>query len=101
MPSTRHITPSGTSKDNEGGWADGRAYRASIIFALKADLAEELEFIDIIAEDNPKNYQVYHHRERIVLAMAKLGTADFERELKFTEELINADSKNYHVWSYR
>jgi protein farnesyltransferase/geranylgeranyltransferase type-1 subunit alpha len=68
---------------------------------LNTDLEDELEFIDIIAEDNPKNYQVYHHRQRIIEAMAKLGTADFERELKFTEELIVADNKNYHVWSYR
>jgi protein farnesyltransferase/geranylgeranyltransferase type-1 subunit alpha len=68
---------------------------------LNADLVDELEFIDIIAEDNPKNYQVYHHRQRIIEAMAKLGTADFERELQFTQELILADNKNYHVWSYR
>ena len=68
---------------------------------MNADLTDELEFIDIIAEDNPKNYQVFHHRQRIIEAMAKLGTADFERELQFTQELILADSKNYHVWSYR
>jgi len=81
--------------------ANRRAYRASILFALNSDLAEELEFIDIIAEDNPKNYQVFHYRQRIVEAMAKRGTSDFNRELKFTEELILADNKNYHVWSYR
>jgi len=81
--------------------ADRRAYRANILFALNSDLAEELIFIDIIAEDNPKNYQVYHHRQRIVEAMAKRGTARLDRELKFTEELILADNKNYHAWSYR
>lgn len=81
--------------------ADRRSYRADILFALNSDLAEELVFIDIIAEDNPKNYQVFHHRQRIVEAMAKRGISDFNRELKFTEDLILADNKNYHVWSYR
>jgi protein farnesyltransferase/geranylgeranyltransferase type-1 subunit alpha len=82
-------------------WPYRRAYRAKIIFALNADLVDELEFIDIISKDNHKNYQVYHHRQRILEAMLKQGIADLERELKFTEELIFADNKNYHVWSYR
>jgi protein farnesyltransferase/geranylgeranyltransferase type-1 subunit alpha len=68
---------------------------------LNDDLADELDFIDVIAEENPKNYQIFHHRQKIVEEMSKRGTANFERELDFTEQLIDADQKNYHVWSYR
>jgi len=68
---------------------------------LKRDLVDELDFIEGIAEGNPKNYQVYHHRQRIVEEMSNRGIANFERELDFTEQLIDADQKNYHVWSYR
>ena len=78
-----------------------RAYRTRILFALKVDLSDELDFIDGIAEENPKNYQIFHHRQLITEEMSKRGTANFERELDFTEQLINADQKNYHVWSYR
>ena len=60
-----------------------------------------MDFIEGIAEENPKNYQVYHHRQRIVEEMSNRGIANFERELDFTEQLIDADQKNYHVWSYR
>jgi len=68
---------------------------------LKDDLSDELDFIDAIAEENPKNYQIFHHRQKIVEEMSKRGIANFERELDFTKDLINADQKNYHVWSYR
>jgi len=84
-------------------WGDVnvRAYRARILFAIGADLLEELDFIDGIVEENQKNYQIYHHRQAIVEEMSKRGKADFERELEFTQQLIDHDQKNYHVWSYR
>jgi protein farnesyltransferase/geranylgeranyltransferase type-1 subunit alpha len=65
------------------------------------DLSDELDFIDGIAEENPKNYQIFHHRQRIVEEMSKRGKVNFERELDFTKQLISEDQKNYHVWSYR
>jgi protein farnesyltransferase/geranylgeranyltransferase type-1 subunit alpha len=68
---------------------------------LNEDLSKELDFIEAIAEENSKNYQVYHHRQTIVEEMSKRGTANFKRELDFTEQLIDEDQKNYHVWSYR
>lgn len=68
---------------------------------MNGDLSDELDFIDGIAEENPKNYQVFHHRQKIVEEMSKRGTANFERELDFTKQMIEADHKNYHVWSYR
>jgi protein farnesyltransferase/geranylgeranyltransferase type-1 subunit alpha len=71
------------------------------LFSLDVNLADELDFIDAIAESNTKNYQIYHHRQAIVEEMSKRGIADFKRELDFTEQLIEEDQKNYHVWSYR
>jgi protein farnesyltransferase/geranylgeranyltransferase type-1 subunit alpha len=68
---------------------------------LNEDLADELSFIEDIAEVNQKNYQIYHHRQRIVEEMSTRGIANFSRELAFTQELIEVDQKNYHVWSYR
>ena len=80
---------------------DLRAYRARILFALNGDLNDELSFIEDIAEANQKNYQIYHHRQKIVEEMVKRGNANFTRELDFTQQLLDADNKNYHVWSYR
>lgn len=80
---------------------DSRAYRARILFALNEDLNDELSFIEDIAEENQKNYQIYHHRQRIVEEMAKRGIANFTRELEFSKQLLDLDQKNYHVWSYR
>jgi protein farnesyltransferase/geranylgeranyltransferase type-1 subunit alpha len=71
------------------------------LFALHEDLSWELDFIDAIVEQNPKNYQIYHHRQVMVEEMSKRGTANFKRELEFTEQLLSEDQKNYHVWSYR
>jgi protein farnesyltransferase/geranylgeranyltransferase type-1 subunit alpha len=80
---------------------DSRAYRARILFSLHTSLVKELDFLDNIAQSNPKNYQIYHHRQSIVEEMSKRDIADFSRELDFTEKLIMQDQKNYHVWSYR
>lgn len=81
--------------------SDCRAFRTRILFALNSDLNDELDFTDGIVEENPKNYQIYHHRQLIVEEMSKRGNANFERELDFTERLIDQDQKNYHVWTYR
>jgi hypothetical protein len=58
------------------------------------DLVDELDFIEAIAEGNPKNYQVFHHRQRIVEEMSNRGIANFERELDFTEQLIDGDQND-------
>ncbi|KAI9246596.1 hypothetical protein BY458DRAFT_446694 [Sporodiniella umbellata] len=71
-------------------------YRQNVLFALQSDLNAELEFIDMIAGDQAKNYQVWHHRQVIV---DKLGAGD--QELGFINTILETDSKNYHGWSYR
>jgi protein farnesyltransferase/geranylgeranyltransferase type-1 subunit alpha len=71
-------------------------YRASTLFALKADLREELEWISDTARAHQKNYQIWNHRMMVV---GELGDPEGERE--FVEEMFGLDGKNYHVWSYR
>jgi protein farnesyltransferase/geranylgeranyltransferase type-1 subunit alpha len=82
-------------------------YRANTIFALNANIYDELEWVDSISMDNQKNYQIRHHRQLLidhlfttlksraeVLALAR-------RELEFMAVMFAQDSKNYHMWSYR
>jgi protein farnesyltransferase/geranylgeranyltransferase type-1 subunit alpha len=66
------------------------------LFALDSDLQQELDYIDEIAADQAKNYQVWHHRQVIV---DRLNNGD--RELPFINSILEEDSKNYHGWSYR
>jgi protein farnesyltransferase/geranylgeranyltransferase type-1 subunit alpha len=60
------------------------------------DLRHELEFVTDVALENPKNYQIWHHRRCVVELLQ-----DSSAELEFSAELIEDDSKNYHAWSYR
>lgn len=62
----------------------------------QVDLRKELEFVTEVALDNPKNYQIWHHRRCVVELLQ-----DPSAELEFSAELIDDDSKNYHAWSYR
>ncbi|KAG0174538.1 1,3-beta-D-glucan synthase [Apophysomyces sp. BC1015] len=71
-------------------------YRQDVLFSLGADLHKELDFIDSIASEQAKNYQVWHHRQVVV---DKLG--EYERELPFINGILEEDSKNYQAWSYR
>ena len=60
------------------------------------DLRKELEYIDLFADDNPKNYQIWYHRRAVT---EKLG--DPTNELEFCTRVFEVDSKNYHAWAYR
>ena len=71
-------------------------YRAQCLFALNSDLNEELAWLNEIALQHQKNYQIWHHRNLIV---DKLGL--YEGEGDFVERMFELDAKNYHVWSYR
>lgn len=66
---------------------------------------EELDYMDTFAQENPKNYQIWHHRRAAVLELRKLGAvADQtlgQRELMFTEAVFEEDVKNYHAWAHR
>ncbi|KAL9702902.1 hypothetical protein quinque_006420 [Culex quinquefasciatus] len=51
-------------------------YRRDILKALNCNLYDELDYIETVIEDNPKNYQL-------------------------TENILNMDAKNYHAWQHR
>lgn len=47
-------------------------------------------------ENNPKNYQVWHHRRVIVEWLN-----DPSEELNLTAKILSHDAKNYHAWQHR
>ncbi|KAJ3090889.1 hypothetical protein HK102_002339 [Quaeritorhiza haematococci] len=71
-------------------------YRQKTLLALGVDLSEELELIEVLAEEHPKSYQIWHHRQWIVER-----TNDASQEIGFINRMLQNDSKNYHAWSYR
>lgn len=73
-------------------------FRRAILEALNDPklFEEDFEYTQEMAEENCKNYQIWHHRQWLVTI-----TNDASRELQFTESLIDDDSKNYHAWAYR
>jgi hypothetical protein len=52
--------------------------------------------MDSFSEDNPKNYQIWHHR-RVIAEQCRAGA----RELGFTDKVFAVDAKNYHGWAHR
>ncbi|KFY52185.1 hypothetical protein V497_08614 [Pseudogymnoascus sp. VKM F-4516 (FW-969)] len=83
-------------------------YRASTLFALTFVLADELAWLNDVALNNQKNYQIWHHRQLLIdnlyptisgdrAAVLKLA----REEITFLTQMFAEDSKNYHVWSYR
>jgi protein farnesyltransferase/geranylgeranyltransferase type-1 subunit alpha len=69
-----------------------------VLEALRSNLEEELDFIESVAENNFKNYQIWHHRRWVA---QKLGVGAVSGELEFTEIVLLDDAKNYHAWSHR
>ncbi|PVV01611.1 hypothetical protein BB560_003966 [Smittium megazygosporum] len=104
-------------------------YRYQLFGALGKDVFEELDWISDIAEDVPKNYQLWYQRQKIVSnlietkqiekynldAGSKEGTVpgegnlpshDFQNaiiasEIQFTNKQLANDTKNFHAWAYR
>ena len=83
-------------------------YRASIVFALKRPIPEEMEWLNRIALDSLKNYQIWHHRYLLLDNYYPTLAADPDKlaafaasELAFITLILSEDTKNYHVWSYR
>ncbi|KAJ8326114.1 hypothetical protein BDV3_006199 [Batrachochytrium dendrobatidis] len=71
-------------------------YRLDIVLGMKVSIDEELAFTEGLAADNPKSYQIWHHRQAI-------ADKDHQpqREIDFINRMLEIDSKNYHAWSYR
>lgn len=67
-----------------------------ILRELDKNLNEELAYTERVMVNNPKNYQVWHHRRVIVESMN-----DASNELELTERILRLDAKNYHAWQHR
>lgn len=80
-------------------------YRAQCVFAIDADLKEELEWLNETALAHQKNYQIWHHRFLLLSKIGERGGEDVDEivtsEREFVENMFGRDAKNYHVWSYR
>jgi hypothetical protein len=57
----------------------------------------EFAFTEAVAEESPKNYQLWHHRRAAVERVPSEAAA----ELAFTAAVLSEDAKNYHVWAHR
>ncbi|PFH48708.1 hypothetical protein AMATHDRAFT_5561 [Amanita thiersii Skay4041] len=72
-------------------------YRYETLLAINAPLDVELRLMDELAIKFMKTYQVWHHRQLLVVLTRKP-----QAELAFiTRALSGEDQKNYHTWSYR
>lgn len=83
-------------------------YRFQIVKALELPFASEIAWLNEVALDNLKNYQIWHHRQLLLDHHLPLIFSD-EAALKtlarsesaFLATMLAEDTKNYHVWSYR
>lgn len=73
-------------------------YRRDILRELKADLQDELDYLEEVIGQNAKNYQVWHHR-RVIVEMMNCP----KWELELTQNALDNDgnAKNYHAWQHR
>ncbi|KAH6845503.1 hypothetical protein B0I37DRAFT_380324 [Chaetomium sp. MPI-CAGE-AT-0009] len=83
-------------------------YRAANVFALKLPIPDEMAWLNGVALENLKNYQIWHHRHLLVenyhpiIAADPSAIAEFAAaERSFLQKILAEDTKNYHVWSYR
>lgn len=83
-------------------------YRFQIVRALELPVPEELIWLNEVALDNLKNYQIWHHRQLLLDHYMPLIFFDDDAvkalarsEAAFLATMLAEDTKNYHVWSYR
>lgn len=70
--------------------------RWEFITALDYDIEVELQWINEMLFDNPKTYQIWSYRQKLISLRDDPGN-----ELLALNEILIDDSKNYHAWSYR
>lgn len=83
-------------------------YRFQIIKALELSVPDEIAWLNEVALDNLKNYQIWHHRQLLLDHYFPLIFSDDDAvkalarsESRFLATMLAEDTKNYHVWSYR
>ncbi|KAL6805636.1 alpha subunit of hypothetical CAAX farnesyltransferase [Trichoderma sp. SZMC 28012] len=83
-------------------------YRFKIVATLNLPVLDEIEWLNGVAMDNLKNYQIWHHRQLLLDHHYTAISSDPEAckqfaksETDFISKILAEDTKNYHVWSYR
>lgn len=81
-------------------------YRRHLVDVLKVDLRGELAFVRQYTVERPKNYQLWRHREAIVLRLLQTHHAEEMRSVVAAERedlslVLIDEPKNYHAWQYR
>lgn len=81
-------------------------HRRHLIDALNVNLLDELAFIRQYTVERPKNYQLWHHREAIMMRLLETSEESSIRSLIATERedlylVLMDEPKNYHAWQYR
>jgi protein farnesyltransferase/geranylgeranyltransferase type-1 subunit alpha len=83
-------------------------HRQLVSQALGRSWRQELQWCTSLADDNPKNYQIWQHRRWCLncgITSGEFVVADAQCELDFLAEFLtnpdHSDHKNYHAWSNR
>ena len=75
-------------------------FRRKLIRELKCDLDEELRFLDEMIEMNPKNYQVWFHRQKVQNKLNLLKFTTVLKTLKFKKKCMTLFAPNPYYGSY-
>ena len=62
---------------------------------IKIHPMHELNFMDKMMEESPKNFQILDHKKMFVEMSKK-----WKPEIQFVKNMFNYDAKNYHAWAY-
>lgn len=83
-------------------------FRFATLTALGASIPEELAWVNTVALEKLKNYQIWNHRQLLLdhhlprIADDSSAIEEFAKsEATFLARILAEDEKNYHVWSYR
>lgn len=79
-------------------------YRFAIVKHLGRSWFDELDWCELVALDNEKNYQIWNYRQLVIeeiLALADAARFDHRREHPILTMMLQQDLKNHHVWTYR
>ncbi|RDA93014.1 hypothetical protein CP533_0715 [Ophiocordyceps camponoti-saundersi (nom. inval.)] len=83
-------------------------YRFQLVCSMHLRIPDEIKWLNQLALENLKNYQIWHHRQLLVEHYFPIIAGDDEAvkafgssETSFIATMLAQDTKNYHVWSYR